>query len=108
MDRSTAREMVTSLIGDEGIAAARAPIEQASGLPNAAYTDAAWLDLDDPTTVGIDEEFAALGGHSLLAAELCGRLNDAHSWALRVREVFSHPTVRQLADLVSERGWTPA
>ncbi|MCH2279887.1 MAG: hypothetical protein MK358_13605 [Vicinamibacterales bacterium] len=46
MDRSTAREMVTSLIGDEGIAAARAPIEQASGLPNAAYTDAAWLDLD--------------------------------------------------------------
>jgi len=65
------------------------------------------LGVGDPDTVGIDDDFAALGGHSLLAAELCGRLNDVHAGALRVVEVFTHPTVRQLADLVSERGWRP-
>ena len=44
MDRSTAREMVTSLIGDEGIAAARAPIEQAEA---SRLVQDSYFELDD-------------------------------------------------------------
>ena len=46
MDRDEALAAVHSLIGAEGVAAARAPIEQASGLPNRAYTDPAWFTLE--------------------------------------------------------------
>ena len=37
MTNTAVREKIVSLIGEEGISQAFAPIEQASGLPNAAY-----------------------------------------------------------------------
>ena len=46
MDRLEALDEVVALIGEEGIAAARAPIEEASGLPNAAYNSQDWLSLE--------------------------------------------------------------
>ena len=40
------RDQVVDLIGEEGIAQAFAPIEDASGLPNAAYWSERWLALE--------------------------------------------------------------
>ncbi|MEL7013905.1 MAG: Rieske (2Fe-2S) protein, partial [Pseudomonadota bacterium] len=40
------RQKVVDLIGEDGIAQAFAPIEEASGLPNAAYWSDEWLALE--------------------------------------------------------------
>ena len=46
MDQREAKNAVVALIGEDGIAAAYAPIEEASGLPNAAYVSDDWLTLE--------------------------------------------------------------
>ena len=46
MTNQDIRSKVIKLIGEEGLAQAFAPIEEASGLPNAAYCSDAWLALE--------------------------------------------------------------
>ena len=46
MSKDDVRRKVVELIGEEGIAQAFAPIEEASGLPNAAYWSPEWLALE--------------------------------------------------------------
>ncbi len=46
MTPSTLRDKVISLIGEAGLAQAFAPLEEASGLPNAAYWSDDWLALE--------------------------------------------------------------
>lgn len=46
MSTADVRATVVSLIGEEGLARAFAPIEEASGLPNAAYWSDEWLALE--------------------------------------------------------------
>ena len=46
MSRRDIRSQVVALIGEEGLAQAFAPIEDASGLPNAAYWSDDWLALE--------------------------------------------------------------
>ena len=46
MTNTAVREKIVSLIGEEGISQAFAPIEQASGLPNAAYWSKDWFALE--------------------------------------------------------------
>ena len=43
---STVLKKVKSLIGEDGLKKAFAPIEEASGLPNAAYWSDEWLQLE--------------------------------------------------------------
>ncbi len=70
-------DRVRLLIGDEGIAGAHAPIEEASGLPGPAYVDQRWLDLEHERIfarswvfVGATAELAAPG--SMKPAEAAG------------------------------------
>ena len=62
---------IRALIGDAGLNGAYAPLEAARGLPNAAYTDPAWFDLELSTVFASNWLFAAA------AAELTenGRLH---------------------------------
>ncbi len=46
MSDSNTRAQIVDLIGEEGLAQAFAPIEEASGLPNAAYWSEQWLALE--------------------------------------------------------------
>ncbi|SDJ33537.1 amino acid adenylation domain-containing protein, partial [Rhodococcus triatomae] len=54
--------------------------------------------------VGVHDSFFELGGNSLVATQVVSRIDGALHVRLGVREVFEHPTVAELATLVSTRG----
>ena len=60
--------------------------------------------------VSIKDSFFALGGHSLRATRLVNRIEAETGTRIALKEVFSHPTPEQLADLVGgkeETRYTP-
>jgi acyl-coenzyme A synthetase/AMP-(fatty) acid ligase/acyl carrier protein len=63
------------------------------------------LELDD---VSVDDDFFAIGGHSLLAMRVMARLRAATEIELRVRTLFTHSTVAELAAAVQDRLLTAA
>jgi amino acid adenylation domain-containing protein len=54
----------------------------------------------DPHTIGIDTNFFEAGGHSLKATRMVHRLNNRFDAAVELRDIFSYPTIRQLAERV--------
>ncbi len=71
---------------------------------------AIWCDVLGVPAVGIDDDFFALGGHSLLATQVVARarreLVAAGGQPVSVMDLFTHPTVRELAavaELPSDR-----
>ncbi|WP_308250570.1 non-ribosomal peptide synthetase/MFS transporter [Nonomuraea rhizosphaerae] len=55
-----------------------------------------WREVLGLAEVGIDDDFFAVGGDSFAAMRLARRIGDG----LRVAEIFQHPTIRELADLL--------
>jgi len=61
-----------------------------------------WADLlatEEP--VGVHDNLFALGGHSLTATTFVARVADAYGVSLPVHQVFTGPTIAELAELVS-------
>ncbi|WP_449064536.1 MFS transporter [Planomonospora algeriensis] len=64
-----------------------------------------WRELLGVESVGADDDFFELGGHSLVAIQMVARLRKAlpgpeQGRAVGVMDLFKHPTVRALAELV--------
>ncbi|KVV34097.1 hypothetical protein WK79_31870 [Burkholderia ubonensis] len=58
---------------------------------------AVFVDVLGVAHVGRAGHFFELGGHSLLATQVVARLRDDHGIDLRLRTIFDHPTVQDLA-----------
>ncbi len=56
--------------------------------------------------VSIDDDFFELGGHSLLAVRLFAQIEKSFGRNLPLATLFQAPTVRQLAGLMREAGWS--
>ncbi len=60
-----------------------------------------WGQLFGIDRVGRHDNFYELGGHSLLAATMLNRLRQEHDAVISIRDVLSHPTIGQLAALIT-------
>ncbi len=63
-----------------------------------------WADILKLEKVSIDSNFFDLGGHSLLATQLSSRIRDAFEVDLPLKEIFSAPTIRLLAQRIKDYG----
>ena len=62
-----------------------------------------WREVLRIDRIGSDDHFFHLGGHSLLAAQVFARIRDRLGADLRLRQIYSHPTVAELAGLVDQQ-----
>jgi len=62
-------------------------------------------ELTGTAEVGFDDNFFKLGGSSFGAITLVNRINEAIGSDLAVRTLFEQPTIRQLADAISQKEW---
>ncbi|WP_270572258.1 non-ribosomal peptide synthetase [Bacillus glycinifermentans] len=65
-----------------------------------------WQEILGVERVGATDHFFKLGGHSLKAMSLISRIHQDMESDMRLREVFSHPTVRELASWIDRNGRT--
>jgi non-ribosomal peptide synthetase-like protein len=85
---------------------ASAPLPPAT--PLEASIAAVWATVFRVPAVGVEQNFFLdLGGHSLLAAQTTALLRSRAGLDLAVRDVYSFPTVRELARRVAQRTPTP-
>ncbi|MCG7215967.1 non-ribosomal peptide synthase/polyketide synthase [Paenibacillus mucilaginosus] len=61
-----------------------------------------WQEVLDVERIGVDDSFFELGGHSLRAMTFAARLEQEGGIRLPLRELFSHPTIRELARRLQE------
>ncbi|HLP60503.1 MAG TPA: amino acid adenylation domain-containing protein, partial [Candidatus Deferrimicrobium sp.] len=54
------------------------------------------------SAIGIDDNFFHLGGHSLKAVGLINRIHHVFSIAMPMKEIFTHPTIRSLAQYIAK------
>ena len=68
-----------------------------------------WADLLKRPIASVEENFFDLGGHSLLAVRLFDRVRRRFGADLPISTLFSHPTIRDLAHVISmNQGKSPA
>ncbi|MEO7262781.1 MAG: amino acid adenylation domain-containing protein [Jatrophihabitantaceae bacterium] len=58
--------------------------------------------LATPTAVGMTDNLFAIGGHSLTATRFVARVADSYGVNLPVHEIFAHPTIGELAEIVAK------
>ena len=65
-----------------------------------------WQEVLGKKQIGIRDNFFDLGGHSLLAARLMHKIGQELGKTLPLAMLFESPTIEQLADALSQDGWS--
>lgn len=65
-----------------------------------------WEEVFGKRPIGIHDDFFELGGHSLLAARLMHSTGQAVGKVLPLAMLFESPTIRQLAAVLEQGGWS--
>jgi acyl transferase domain-containing protein len=63
-----------------------------------------WQSLLGITPIGIHDHFFEIGGHSLLATQVLSRIRDSHHVTLSLSELFSAPTIADIARSIEAAG----
>lgn len=63
-----------------------------------------WREILNRTQVSVHDKFMELGGHSLQAMQIVARINQAFSGNFSVTDFFKYPTIRDLADHLTQNG----
>jgi len=66
---------------------------------------AIWRELLKVENIGINDDFFDLGGQSLLAIKAVSRTRDVFEVDLPLRNLFEHPTVAGLAEVIDGLSW---
>ena len=66
---------------------------------------AIWRDLLVVENIGINDDFFDLGGQSLVAMKALSRIRDTFDVDLPLRNLFEHPTVAGLAEVIDQLAW---
>ncbi|MFI5496363.1 amino acid adenylation domain-containing protein [Actinoplanes sp. NPDC051859] len=80
-----------------------AVVHQAPGTDTQRRLAGVWTELLGVAEPGIHDSFFAAGGNSLKITQLGSRIRDAFGVELELRELFTHTTIAQLADLIEAR-----
>jgi amino acid adenylation domain-containing protein len=67
-----------------------------------------WTELLKLERVGVNDNFFDMGGHSLLATQLTSRVRTTLGVELSLRDLFTFPTIKQMAELVETRLLNPS
>ena len=67
-----------------------------------------WEQLLGIQPIGTGDNFFDLGGHSLLAVRLFSQIEKLFNKNLPLATLFEAPTIKQLADLLRQKGWQPS
>ena len=62
-----------------------------------------WTEVLGFDPIGIHDDFLALGGHSLRAIQIVARLRNILNKEVFLNDIFSNPTIAELADILDER-----
>lgn len=62
-----------------------------------------WSEILGVPSVGVTDDFFSLGGHSIRATRLAARLQQELQVDVELAEIFRHPTVAELAELIEAR-----
>lgn len=54
----------------------------------------------EKNNVGVEDNFFAIGGHSIIAHRLINAINSTFSSVVTLRDIFEHPTVKELTSLI--------
>uniref|UniRef100_A0A2P1CYX6 AptA n=1 Tax=Fischerella sp. CENA298 TaxID=1622126 RepID=A0A2P1CYX6_9CYAN len=63
-----------------------------------------WSQLLGLDVIGVNDNFFHLGGHSLIATQMLARVRDVFSLELFFPQIFTHPTIASLAQLIAQGG----
>ena len=67
-----------------------------------------WEEILNITPISVEDNFFELGGSSLQAVRIFAKIEKTFEKKMSLATPFQAPTIRQLADIIQQEGWSPS